>query len=364
MKYTLILLSVVGSWTTFAQALSEEKTELIGKISDIRSRLPVDGDVAIFHNSDFIKDDSCNSKNGEFSLSLNKAGWYLISVSAPGYREATDTVWIMNTSRRQITREFFMSASDIEPRLATSEAFDDIYFEPGGHTLTGQSINELEKAVNFLKSKPGVVIDVAGHSDGDGGADYNLLLSRKRAETVAAYLADHGIDARQLIMSNYGASKPISLSEPGRWRNRRVEISLLALGLTTENPLSLPANIYFLPGKHFLTEEATSELDNAVTFFKSNSIVAFEIGGHTDSDGTTRDNLILSQLRAQTVVSYLVEHGVNQFQLVAHGYGESNPIDLSNAPEGKAKNRRVEFRPVKTKLDGIAQNALTTPPNR
>ena len=68
------------------------------------------------------------------------------------------------------------------------------------------------------------------------------------------------------------------------------------------------------------------------------------VGGHTDSRGGSVGNLILSQARAQAAVDYLVSQGVPADQLVAKGYGEERPIATNNTEEGRATNRRIDFR--------------------
>jgi OOP family OmpA-OmpF porin len=67
------------------------------------------------------------------------------------------------------------------------------------------------------------------------------------------------------------------------------------------------------------------------------------IHGHTDSDGEPGYNQELSQRRATAVLNWLRAHGVEAARLQAKGFGESQPIADNNTPEGKEKNRRVEF---------------------
>lgn len=69
-----------------------------------------------------------------------------------------------------------------------------------------------------------------------------------------------------------------------------------------------------------------------------------EIAGHTDATGSEAQNLRLSQQRAETVRDYLISRGVNAAQLVARGYGSSRPVADNQTEQGKALNRRVEFR--------------------
>ena len=106
-------------------------------------------------------------------------------------------------------------------------------------------------------------------------------------------------------------------------------------------------NIYFDTDKTILKPQSFVELDKVVNFLKSNPSVAIEISGHTDSQGTDAYNENLSQGRSQSVVDYLIGQGIDSSRLVAHGYGESKPIDTNNTDEGRANNRRVEFTVLK-----------------
>lgn len=68
------------------------------------------------------------------------------------------------------------------------------------------------------------------------------------------------------------------------------------------------------------------------------------IEGHTDSDGTDESNQVLSQNRAESVRTYLINnYNVGGDRLEAKGWGETRAIDTNNTPEGKANNRRVEL---------------------
>lgn len=74
-----------------------------------------------------------------------------------------------------------------------------------------------------------------------------------------------------------------------------------------------------------------------------------DVGGHTDADGSDAYNLDLSGLRAQEVVKYLVDYGVNADNITGSGYGETRPIASNDTPEGMARNRRIEFKVTRSK---------------
>ena len=71
---------------------------------------------------------------------------------------------------------------------------------------------------------------------------------------------------------------------------------------------------------------------------------AVEIGGHTDSQGSARLNEGLSRSRAFAVLDALVKAGADPAMLTAEGYGEANPVADNATEEGRAQNRRIEFR--------------------
>lgn len=68
-----------------------------------------------------------------------------------------------------------------------------------------------------------------------------------------------------------------------------------------------------------------------------------EVQGYTDTDGSTQGNLQLSQQRADAVMQYLVNAGVDGARLTAVGYGQTSPAASNDTQDGKAKNRRIEF---------------------
>ena len=106
-------------------------------------------------------------------------------------------------------------------------------------------------------------------------------------------------------------------------------------------------NIFFEFNKTDLLPQSYSELDKVLDFIKEFDIKQIEISGHTDSEGSEQYNQKLSEGRAQSVVNYLVEHGADPSRLIAKGYGESYPIETNITEEGRAVNRRVEFRLLK-----------------
>ncbi len=105
-------------------------------------------------------------------------------------------------------------------------------------------------------------------------------------------------------------------------------------------------NIFFETDKFELLSYSQSELERLITFMTKNTTTQIEIGGHTDSEGSETHNNQLSQNRAKAVYDYLISKGVEAGRLTFKGYGESAPIESNDTPEGRAKNRRTEFKVI------------------
>jgi tetratricopeptide (TPR) repeat protein len=103
-------------------------------------------------------------------------------------------------------------------------------------------------------------------------------------------------------------------------------------------------NIFFELNKATLKSESFPQLEQVLEFMNANPSVRMEISGHTDNTGSLRLNTKLSQARAQAVVDYLTERGIAVDRLESKGYAFSQPIAPNNTAEGRAQNRRVEFK--------------------
>lgn len=103
-------------------------------------------------------------------------------------------------------------------------------------------------------------------------------------------------------------------------------------------------NIYFETGKATLKPESYASLDNVVKLLESNETIRIEISGHTDNVGSLSTNKRLSTARAKAVVDYLIKNGISADRLEYKGYAFSLPIAPNSTAEGRAKNRRVEFK--------------------
>ena len=114
-------------------------------------------------------------------------------------------------------------------------------------------------------------------------------------------------------------------------------------GTDLVNALNL-ANITFATGSAKISPNSMDILNTAADTLKAAADgTKVEIAGHTDNVGNPASNMKLSEARANSVMATLVKLGVNPAMLTATGYGDTKPVDSNDTPEGKAKNRRMEF---------------------
>ncbi|MBI5326650.1 MAG: OmpA family protein, partial [Ignavibacteriae bacterium] len=106
-------------------------------------------------------------------------------------------------------------------------------------------------------------------------------------------------------------------------------------------------NLFFEYDKFELSPKSYLELDRLEEILKDFPDNKVEISGHTDNLGSDSYNTKLSQQRAQSVVDYLVNKGFQINKFIAKGYGKSKPVAKNDTEEGRAMNRRVEFKIMK-----------------
>ncbi len=109
-----------------------------------------------------------------------------------------------------------------------------------------------------------------------------------------------------------------------------------------EEPVVL-RNVFFETGSAALKSGSRMELDRLKSLLDEHPSISIQINGHTDDVGEEADNLKLSEDRAQAVLDYLVQAGIDPGRLQARGFGESRPIAPNDNPEGRQRNRRTEF---------------------
>ncbi len=186
---------------------------------------------------------------------------------------------------------------------------------------------------------------IVGHTDNVGTAEYNLGLSKRRADSVRDFLIAGGASPKILRTVGMGLHEPLvsNDTEEGRAKNRRVEVIVFGEARYLD-VMQFPSVALFPPRSSELTAGGRKLLDENIAKGEASltRAVYVEVIGHTDDVGDAKANQKLSEERARTVRGKLVKAGVHPSEIVAVGLGSSQPIASNQTKEGRKQNRRVE----------------------
>lgn len=181
-------------------------------------------------------------------------------------------------------------------------------------------------------------------SEHQGEMAAERLSSEQAARSSADQRATNAQDARagaaqRTADERVGAEKRTADAESG--------LALARLGAVQEEArgrvITLASSMLFASGQATLLADARTRLNQVAEVLLATPERNLVIEGHTDSRGSDRENMELSQRRAEAVRDYLVNRGYQANRVHAHGHGEENPIADNTNAEGRANNRRVEI---------------------
>lgn len=187
--------------------------------------------------------------------------------------------------------------------------------------------NGMEKTSYFVKSDPYYFFDL------EMDKNYKVIVRKNEYFTKTIEVNTHGLGTIDTV---------------------RKDIAIAKLELNKTYTLQ---NVLYEFGKATLTENSKLVLNNLQQIMTENPSFIIELSAHTDAIGSDKDNMKLSQARAESCVKYLVEKGIAKDRMKAVGYGESKPKvpnqteDGKDDPAGRAINRRTEFQIIGLKKD-------------
>ncbi len=208
------------------------------------------------------------------------------------------------------------------------------------------------KPLTYLK---GTVYDaIDGHKL---GARFELI-DLATGQTVVSSTSDP-VDGTFLVALPSGSSYALNVNHPGYLffsDHFDLQGSFTALNpFLKDVPLQpmivgkevVLKNVFFDTDSYQLLPQSKAELDRLAGLLTDNPGMCIEIAGHTDSQGSDAHNLELSLNRARAVYEYLTAKGIDPSRLSYKGYGKNHPIDTNDTAEGRANNRRTEFKVTK-----------------
>ncbi len=199
-----------------------------GKVKDKKTGQPLNARIELYDvvKNTLVSTVSSDSLTGDYLMVLTQGSEYGLFVTKKDYVfQSLNFNYESEIAIEPVVVNVFLD----KVTVGASTVLKNIFFEFDKYDLQDKSITELEKMVRFLSENPLVKVEISGHTDNDGSPAYNIKLSQNRAQSVANYLVQHGIDVKRITQKGYGADRPIKPndSEENKQANRRIEFKIL-----------------------------------------------------------------------------------------------------------------------------------------
>lgn len=167
-----------------------------------------------------------SASDGSFVLNLPPECDYALIAQSEGYLIQSENFSLKNVKTDEVvTLDILLSP------IAKGEkvTLRNVFFDFDSSELRSESFAELNKLAEIMIKNPYIRVEIGGHTDSDGSAEYNKKLSLGRAQTTMQYVVSQGVDANRLKAVGYGAAQPIATNatEEGKALNRRIEAKII-----------------------------------------------------------------------------------------------------------------------------------------
>ncbi len=281
--------------------------------------------------------------DGRFVTDALPAGTYTFDVSADGYKSGECSVTLTEPpAAAPAKRPAAPSPAATPPsasNAATTSSFDvDCALEalPRVGTVTGHVIDADSGApVGAANVELTDALHRSLNLTTDASGSFHFERVVPGASTLKAEAPDYLFHTQAFELASREDSR-VDLA-----LHKRPKVSLVQL---TPNELKIKQQVHFEKDSATILDDSSALLEQvADTLARTPSITHVEIQGHTDDSGTPDHNKSLSEARANAVLDWLVAHGIDSSRLSARGYGQERPISPNVSPQGRARNRRVQF---------------------
>ena len=206
-----------------------ETATIRGSVKDRDTGRPLGGTVesttelpdgSILQNEEPIRE-------GSFTIDVPRAGKTDLIISSPGYAFKT-----ISLPGEKAIDDLSLQPIEVSlPKARKGETFtvESVNFGIESANLEPASLPALQRLLAMMRENPAIKVEIAGHTDATGGKEFNMNLSRMRAETVASWLIRNGVLSKRLATVGYGDTRPVAdnATPEGRRKNRRTEIRIV-----------------------------------------------------------------------------------------------------------------------------------------
>ncbi len=201
-----------------------------GTVTDNETGKPLSARVELFdlEQNKRVAVVESDSVNGKYLMVLTRGAEYALYVSRPAYIfQSLHFNYVLSDTLQSEGVEQNIKLSPVKSGAVA--VLKNIFFDTDSYELKEKSITELQRIIRFLQENNHIRIEICGHTDNIGSAEYNRKLSEQRARAVYNYLISKGISAHRLQARGYGHTQPVASNQTdeGRQLNRRIEFRVL-----------------------------------------------------------------------------------------------------------------------------------------
>ncbi len=195
--------------------------------SDTKKRLGAGFELIDLDSGQTIIHSMSDPSTGEFLVPITTGRDYALNVSRTGYLFYSGHFSLSGFAHQT---DPYLKDIPLDPiQEGEKTVLRNIFFEFDSYELKPESKVELDKLAGFLTDNPAIRIRINGHTDNIGQPQYNMDLSERRTESVAAYLVEAGIAGSRIEYAGFGETMPVvsNETEDGRAENRRTEFEII-----------------------------------------------------------------------------------------------------------------------------------------
>ncbi len=248
----------------------------------------------------------------------NEEGIYVSTDGATGYF-ASDRFNSGEVTKRNYDLYTFRMNEAFAPEAVT-------YVQ--GIVYDDESKEKLSAEIKFIDLKSGMIFNSTVSDESTG--EYLLCLEAGKDYAMNISKAGYLFFSRNFSLPGIKAGENFKLDA--------------ALNKIKAEGKTILRNVFFETNSASLKTESNAELEILLKFLQENPVMKIEVGGHTDNTGTAEFNKSLSEQRAKSVYDFLVAKGIDKSRLSYRGFGATQPVATNDTEDGKAQNRRTEFR--------------------
>lgn len=269
------------------------------------------------------------SPSGQYFFKLKPDMDYEVEVVRPGFKSTFEPITTRDLPMEDTINKNIgvRKAAYVSYGVVADEAKQDVKLDDLVYTVVELSGSGVQRTVangKLDKGQYGYAVDL------DRDKDYKLVFRKNGYFSKTVQISTKGLGNKDSVLNN---------------------VYLTKLELNKDYTLK---NVLYEFGKSTLTESSKEVLDTLYAILVENPTFVIELSSHTDAIGSDAANEKLSQARAESCVSYLISKGIAKDRMVPKGYGESKPKapnqtdEGKDNPEGRALNRRTEFKILKS----------------